>query len=59
MSQYVAVLKHLATDCKVNVAICLERLRDRLVSGIRDNRMMSERLKLKLQELTLDIAAAK
>ena len=37
----------------------LERLRDRLVSGIRDKRMMSELLKLKLEELTFDIAVAK
>ena len=36
-----------------------ERLRDRLVSGIRDKRMMSEVLKLKLEELTFDIAVAK
>ena len=59
MSQYVAVLKHLATDCKFNEAMRLERLRDRLVSGIRDKRMMSEFLKLKLEELTFDIAVAK
>ena len=31
MSQYVAVLKHLATDCKFNDAMRLEMLRDRLV----------------------------
>ena len=37
----------------------LERLRDRLVSGIRDKKMMSELLKLKLGELTFDIAVAK
>ena len=59
MSQYVAVLKHLATDCKFNDAMRLERLRDRLFSGIRDKRMMSELLKLKLEELTFDIAVAK
>ena len=59
VSQYVAVLKHLATDCKFNDAMRLERLRDRLVSGIRDKRMMSELLKLKLEELTFDIAVAK
>ena len=59
VSQYVAVLKHLATDCKFNNAMRLERLRDRLVSGIRDKRMMSELLKLKLEELTFDIAVAK
>ena len=28
MSQYVAVLKHLATDCKFNDVMRLERLRD-------------------------------
>ena len=31
VSQYVAILKHLATDCKFNDAMRLERLRDRLV----------------------------
>ena len=59
MSQYVAVLKHLATECKFNEAMRLERFRDRLVSGIRDKKMMSELLKLKLEELTFDIAVAK
>ena len=59
VSQNVAVLKHLAMDCKFNDAMRLERLRDRLVSGIRDKRMMSELLKLKLEELTFDIAVAK
>ena len=37
----------------------LEQLRDRLVSGIRDRKMMSELLKLKLEELTFDTAVAK
>ena len=59
MSQYVVVLKHLATECKFNEAMRLERLRDRLVSGIRDKKMMSELLKLKLEELTFDIGAVK
>ena len=59
VSQYVAVLKHLATECKFNEAMRLERLQDRLVSGIRDKKMMSELLKLKLEELTFDIAVAK
>ena len=59
VSQYVLVLKHIATDCKFNDAMRLERLRVRLVSGIRDKRMMSELLKLKLKELTFDIAVAK
>ena len=59
MSQYVLVLKHIATDCEFNDAMRLERLRVRLVSGIRDKKMMSELLKLKLEELTFDIAVAK
>ena len=59
VSQYVLVLKHIATDCKFNDAMRLERLRVRLVSGFRDKRMMSELLKLKLEELTFDIAVAK
>ena len=59
VSQYDAVLKHLAMDCKFNDAMRLERLRVRFFSGIRDKRMMSEFLKLKLEELTFDIAVAK
>ena len=59
MSQYVAVLKHLATDCKFNDAMRLKRLRDILVSRIRDKRMKSELLKLKLEDLAFDIAVAK
>ena len=59
VSHYVAVLKHQATDCKFNDAMRLGRLRDRLVSGIRDKRMMSELLNLKLEELTFDITVAK
>ena len=59
VGQYVAVLKHLATDCKFNDAMRLERLRVRLVSVIRDKRMMPELLKPKLEELTFDIAVAK
>ena len=56
VSQYVAVLKHLASECKFNEAMRLERVRDRLVSGIRDKKMMSELLKLKLEELAKCIA---
>jgi hypothetical protein len=59
VSEYVAVLKHLATECKFSETMRLERLRDRLVSGIRDRKMMSELLKLKLKELTFDTAVAK
>ena len=59
MSEYAAVLKHLATECKFNETMRLERLRDRLVSGIRDRKMRSELLKLKLEELTFDTAVAK
>ena len=58
VSQYVAALKHLATHCKFNDAMRLQMLRDRLVSGDRDKRIMSELLKLKLEELTFDIAVA-
>jgi len=59
LSQSVAVLKHLATECMFNEAMRLERPRDRLVSVIRDKEMMSELLKLKLEELAFDIAVAK
>ena len=58
VSVYVAVLKHLVTECKFN-KMHLERLRDRLVSGIHDRKMMSELSKLKLKELTFDTAVTK
>ena len=54
VSEYVAVLKHLAAECKFNETMRLERLRDQLVSGIPDRKMMSELLKPKLEELTFD-----
>ena len=59
VSQHVVVLKHLAIECKFDEAMRLERLRDKLVSGSRDKKMTSEILKLKLAELTFDMAAAK
>ena len=40
-------------QCKLNEAIGLERLRDGLVSGICDKRMMTELLKLNLEELSI------
>ena len=48
VSEYVAVLKHLATECKFNEAMWLERLRDCLMSRIHDKKMMTKLLKLKL-----------
>ena len=56
VSQYVAVLKHLATDCKFTDAMRLERF---LCIGDTCKRMMSEILKLKLEQLTFDIAVVK
>ena len=58
VSEYVAVLKHRATECKFNEAMRLERLMGRLVSEIHDKKMMTELLKLKLEELIFDIAVA-
>ena len=59
VSEYVAILRHLAAECKFNEDMQLERLRDHLVSGIHDKKMMTELLKLKLEELTFNIAVAK
>ena len=42
MKDYVAVLKHLASECKFGDSMRNERLRDRLVSGIRDDKMLAE-----------------
>ena len=56
MSDYVATLKHLASECKFNDVTRAERLRDRLVSGIRDDKMLRDLLKEKLDDLTFEIA---
>lgn len=59
VSDYVAVLKHLASECQFSDDMRQERLRDRIVSGIRDKRMMSELLKVELKDLTFDSAVSK
>ncbi|XP_068720820.1 uncharacterized protein [Montipora capricornis] len=56
---YVATLKHLATECKFGEAMRTERLSDRLVSGIRDSKMIIEFLKVKLADLSFDLAVQK
>ena len=53
---YVATLKHLASECKFNDVTRAERLRDRLVSGIRDDKMLRDLLREKLNDLTFEIA---
>ena len=59
VSHYVATLKHLATECKFGEAVRTERLRDRLVSGIRDPKMITDLLKVKLADLTFELAVQK
>ena len=57
--QYVATPKHLATECKFGEAMRFERLRDRLVLDIRDSKMVTKLLKLKLLDLSFDVAVQK
>ena len=59
VSHFVATLKHLATECKFGEAMRTERLRDRLVSGIRDSKMITELLKVRLADLSFDLAVQK
>ena len=59
VSHYVATLKHLATECKFGEAVRTERLRDRLVSGIRNPKMITDLLKVKLADLTFELAVQK
>ena len=59
VSYYVATLKHLAAECKFGEAMRTERLRDRLLSSIRDSKMITEILKVKLADLSFDLAAQK
>ena len=56
VSHYVATLRHLATEFKFGEAMRTERLRDRLVSGIRNSKMITELLKVKLADLSFDLA---
>ena len=53
---YVATLKHSASECKFSDVTRAERLRDRLVSGIRDDNMLRDLLREKLDDLTFEIA---
>ena len=58
-SDYVATLMHLASECKFSNVTRAERLRDRLVSGIRDDKMLIDLLKEKLDDLTFEIAVSR
>ena len=59
VSHYVATLTHLATECKFGEAMRTKRLHDRLVSGIRDSKMITELLKVKLADLSFDLVVQK
>ena len=59
VSHYVATLKHLATECKFGEAVRTERLCDQLVSGICDPKMITDLLKVKLADLTFELAVQK
>ena len=59
VSDYVATLKHLASECKFSDVTRAERLRDRLVSGIRDDKMLRDLLKEKLDDLTFEIVVSR
>ena len=59
VKDYVAVLKHLASECIFSDSMRNERLRDRLVSGIRDDKMLRDLLKESLQDLTFERAVTK
>lgn len=52
-------MKHLATECKFEEAMRTERLREKLVSGIRDLKMITELLKVKLADISFDLTVQK
>ena len=56
VQEYVAALKHLAQECKFTDGARKERLRDRILSGIQDDDMVKALLKVKFEDLTLDVA---
>ena len=59
VSYYVATLKHLATECKFGEAMRTEWLRDQLLASIRDSKMITGILKVKLADLSFDLAVQK
>ena len=54
VNYHVAILKHLAAECKFGEAMRTERLRDRVLSSIRDSEMITEILKVKLADLSFE-----
>lgn len=52
-------MKHLATECKFGEAMRTERLGEKLVSGIRDLKMITELLKVKLADVSFDLTVQK
>ena len=54
VNYHVAILKHLAAECKFGEAMRTERLRDRVLSSIRDSKMITEILKVKLADLSFE-----
>ena len=59
VSSYVATLEHLATECKFGEAMQTKHLHDQLVSRIRNSKMITELLKVKLTDLSFDHAVQK
>ena len=57
MQEYVAAIQHLAQECKFSSDdIRKERLRDRMLSGVKADDMVKAMLKVKFEELTLEEA---
>ena len=49
-----AALKHLASECKFKDGMLAERLRDRLIAGMHDDRMLRTLFSENLADLTFD-----
>ena len=54
VAEFVKALKHLATECKFSNEMRTESLRDRLIAGIRDGKMLRALLSKKITELTFE-----
>ena len=54
VAEFVKALKHLATECKFSNEMRTERLRDRLIAGIRDDKMLRVLLSKKITKLTFE-----
>lgn len=56
IADFVARMRRMAADCKFSAEIRCERMRDRFVAGVRDEKILKVLLQADYEELTFDVA---